>query len=90
MNTNSNVNTKRHLNKSTLLNEAGISVFVRNFKAVFTNFGWQKYEDRVSDNSPFVTGDSFSSNDIHRMKKQKIRQCKQYNNRPFKHKLVQE
>ena len=35
----SNINPKRHLNKSRLhLNDAGISVLVRNFKAFLTNF----------------------------------------------------
>ena len=50
--THSNINPKRHLNKSRLhLNDAGISVLVRNFKAFLTNFDWQKYEDSVSGNS---------------------------------------
>ena len=36
--THSNINPKRHLNKSRLhLNDAGISVFVRDFKAFLTN-----------------------------------------------------
>ena len=36
--THSNINPKRHLNKSRLhLNDAGISVLVRNFKAFLTN-----------------------------------------------------
>ena len=33
---------------------------------------WQEYKDSVSDNSPFVLGDSVSSNDISRMKKQRL------------------
>ena len=71
--THSNINPKRHLNKSRLhLNDAGISVLVRNFKAFLTNLDWQKYEDSVSGNSPFVIGDSVSSNDIIRMKKQRL------------------
>lgn len=36
--TQSNINPKRHLNKNRLyLNDAGISVFVKNFKAFLTN-----------------------------------------------------
>ena len=71
--THSNINPKRHLNKSRLhLNDAGISVLVRNFKAFLTNLDWQKYEDSVSGNSPFVTGGCVSSYDIIRMKKQKL------------------
>ena len=36
--THGNINPKRHLNKSrSHLNDAGISVLVRNFKAFFTN-----------------------------------------------------
>ena len=71
--THSNINPKRHLNKSRLhLNDAGISVLVRNFKAFLTNLDWQKYEDSVSGNSPSVIGDSVSSNDIIRMKKQRL------------------
>ena len=67
--THSNINPKRHLNKSGLhLNDADISVLVRSFKAFFTNLDWQEYEDSVSSNSPFVVGDSVSSNDIIRMK----------------------
>ena len=61
----------RLLNKSSLhLNDAGISVIVRNFKAFPTNLDWREYEDSVSDNSPFVIGDSVSSNDINEMKSQ--------------------
>ena len=41
---------------------------MRNF---LTNLDWQEYKDSVSDNSPFVIGDSVSSNVIIRMKKQK-------------------
>ena len=38
--THSNINPKRHLNKSRIhLNDAGISVLVRNFKAFLTNLG---------------------------------------------------
>ena len=71
--THSNINPKRHLNKSRLhLNDAGISVLVRNFKAFLTNLDWQEYEDRVSDNSPFVIGDGVSPNDIIRMNKQRL------------------
>ena len=71
--THSNINPKRHLNKSRLhLNDAGISVLVRNFKAFLTNLDWQEYEDNVSGNSPFVIGDSVPSNDIIRMKKQRL------------------
>ena len=71
--TNSNMNKKEHLNKSRLhLNNAGISVLVRSFKAFLTDLDWQKYEDSVSGNSPFVIGDSVSSNDIIRMKKQRL------------------
>ena len=33
---------------------------------------WQEYEDSVSDNSPLVTGDSGSFNDIIRTKKQRL------------------
>ena len=66
--THSNINPKRHLSKSRLhLNDAGISVLVRNFKAFLTKLDWQEYEDSVSDNSPFVIGDSVSFNDIIRM-----------------------
>ena len=71
--THSNINPKRHLNKSRLhLNDAGISVLVRNFKAFLSNLDWKKYEYSVSGNSPFVTGDSVPSNDIIRMKKQRL------------------
>ena len=67
--THNNKNPKRDLNKSGLhLNDAGVSVLVRNFKAFLTNLGWQKYEDSVSGNSPFVIGGSFSFNDIIGMK----------------------
>ena len=62
-----NINPKRHLNKhkSRLhLNDAGISVLFTNFKAFLANFDWQEYEDSISINSPFVIGDSVSSNDI--------------------------
>ena len=44
---------------------------MRNFKAFLTNLDQQEYEDSVNGNSPFVTGDSVSSNDIIRMKKQR-------------------
>ena len=38
--THSNINPKRHLNKIRFhLNDAGISVLVRNFKAFLTNLG---------------------------------------------------
>ena len=71
--THGNINPKRHLNKSRLhLNDAGISVLVRNFKAFLTYLDGQGYEDRVSDNSPSVVGDSVHSNDIIRMKKQRL------------------
>ena len=33
---------------------------------------WQEYEDSVSGNSPFVIGDSISSDAIIRMKKQRL------------------
>ena len=60
----SNINLKRHLSKKRLhLNDAGISVLVRSFKAFLSNLDWRKYEDSVSGNSPFVTGDSVPSND---------------------------
>ena len=69
--THSNKNPKRHLNKNRLhLNDADISALVRSFKAFLANLGWQKYEDSVSGNSPFVIGGSVSSNDNIRMKKQ--------------------
>ena len=44
----------------------------RNFKAFLTNLDWKEYEDIVSDNYPFVLGDSVSFNDIIRMKKQRL------------------
>ena len=46
-------------------------MLVRNFKDFLTNLDWQEYEDNVSDNSPFVIGDSVSSNDFNRMKTKK-------------------
>ena len=46
-------------------------MLVRNFKAFLTILDLQEYEDSVSDNSPFVIGDSVSSNDINRMKNQR-------------------
>ena len=68
--THCNINSRGHLNKSRLhLNDAGVSVLVRNFKAFLTKLDWQEYEDSVGDNSPFVIGDSVSSNGIIRMKK---------------------
>ena len=68
--THSNRNIKRHLNKSRLhLNDVAISVLVRNFEAFLSNLDWQKYEDSLSGNSPFVTGNSVTSNDIIKMKK---------------------
>ena len=55
----------RRLNNSRLhLNDGDISVLANNFKAFLINLDWQEYEDSVSDNSPFVIGDSVSSNDI--------------------------
>ena len=55
----------RRLNNSRLhLNDGDISVLAKNFKAFLINLDWQEYEDSVSDNSPFVVGDSVSSNDI--------------------------
>ena len=55
----------RRLNNSRLhLNDGDISVLAKNFKAFLINLDWQEYEDSVSDNSPFVIGDSASSNDI--------------------------
>ena len=55
----------RRLNNSRLhLNDGDISVLAKNFKAFLINLDWQEYEDSVSDNSPFVIGDSVSSNDI--------------------------
>ena len=69
----SNINPKRHSNKTILhLNDAGISVLVSNFKAFPTNLDWQKYEDGVNANFPFVIGDSYSSNDIVRIKKPRL------------------
>ena len=47
-------------------------MLIRNFEAFLTNLDWQRYEDSVSGNSPFVIGDSVSSNDIIRMKKQRL------------------
>ena len=80
-----NIIPKKHLNKSRLhLNHSGVSVLVRNFKALLTNLGWNEYEHSVSGNCPFVIDDSVSSNDIIRMKKQKLDNA---NNRPFKHKF---
>ena len=64
--THSNINLKRHLNKSGLhLNDAGISVLVRSFKAFLSNLDWKKYEDSVS-------GNSVPSNYIIKMKKQRL------------------
>ena len=55
----------RRLNNSRLhLNDGDISVLAKNFKAFLINLDWQEYEDSVSDNSPFVIGDSVSSNGI--------------------------
>ena len=55
----------RRLDNSRLhLNDGDISVLAKNFKAFLINLDWQEYEDSVSDNSPFVIGDSVSSNDI--------------------------
>ena len=55
----------RRLNNSRLhLNDGDISVLAKNFKAFLRNLDWQEYEDSVSDNFPFVIGDSGSSNDI--------------------------
>ena len=60
------------MNRSRLnLNDGDISVLVRNSKAFLKNLDWQEYEDSVNGNSPFVIGDSVSSNDIIRMKKQR-------------------
>ena len=71
--THSNIHPKRHLNKSRLnLNNTGISVLLRDFKTFLTNFNWKEYKDSVSDNFLFVIGDSVSSNDINRMKKQRL------------------
>ena len=61
---------------------------VRNFKGFFTNLDWQKYEDSVSDNSPFIIGNSVSSNDIIRMKKQRLDNANNTIIKPFKHKFV--
>ena len=47
-------------------------MLVSNFKAFLTNLDWQKYEDSASGNSPFVIGDSVSSNHIIKMKKQRL------------------
>ena len=42
----SNINPERHLNASSLhLNNAGISVLVRDFQAFLKNLDWQEYED---------------------------------------------
>ena len=49
-----------------------LSVLVRNSKASLTSLDWQEHEDSASDNSPFVIGDNGSSNDIIRMKKQRL------------------
>ena len=69
----SNINPKWHTNKTILhLNDAGISVLERNFKTFPTNLDWQKYEDSVDANFPFVIGDSVSSNEIIRIKKQRL------------------
>ena len=39
-------NPERHLNASSLhLNNAGISVLVRDFQAFLKNLDWQEYED---------------------------------------------
>ena len=42
------------------------------FKAFLSNFDWQYCKDSVSDNFSFVIGDSVSSNDIYRMKTQRL------------------
>ena len=47
-------------------------MLVRSFKAFLTDLDWQKYEDSVSGNSSFVIDDGVSSNDIIRMKKQRL------------------
>ena len=61
------------MNNSRLhLNGTGVSVLATNFKAFLTKLDWQEYEDSVSDSSPFVIGDSVSSNDSTRMKKQRL------------------
>ena len=63
--THSNKDPKKQLNNSRWrLNDGDISVLAKNFKAFLINLDWQEYEDSVSDNSPFVVGDSVSSNDI--------------------------
>ena len=63
--THSNIKLKRHLNKSRLpLNDAGISVPVRDFQDFLTNLEWKEHEDSVTD--------SVSSNDIIRIKKQRL------------------
>ena len=55
----------RRLNNSRLhLNDGDISVLAKNFKVFLIILDWQEYDDSVSDNSPFVIGDSVSSNDI--------------------------
>ena len=63
-------------------------MLIKNCKVFLTKLDWQEYVDSVSDNSPFVIGDTVSSNDIIRMKKAKFRPCKGYSNRPFKDKLA--
>ena len=54
------------------VDDVGVSVLVRNFKAFLAKLDWQEYEDSVSGNSPFIIGDSVFSNDIIRMKKQRL------------------
>ena len=54
------------------LNYAGTYALGKNFKTPLTNLGWQEYEDNVSGNSPFLIGDSVSSNDIIKTKKQRL------------------
>ena len=54
------------------VDDVGVSVLVRNFKAFLAKLDWQENEDSVSGNSPFVIGDSVFSNDIIRMKKQRL------------------
>ena len=55
----------RRLNNSRLhLNDGDISVLAKNFKVFLIILDWQEYDDSVSDNSPFVIGDSVSSNGI--------------------------
>ena len=69
----SDINPKRHLNKYRLhLNDAGISVLVRNFIKLFLQIWTDKNTKTVSGNSPFVIGDSISSDAIIRMKKQRL------------------